>query len=144
MLAECTMFDGFSTAELRATASFFSLKNIDSGKALFQEGDAGNYMGIIHNGKVSVRKLDANNEMAQIALLTQNKTFGEMAVLDGERRSATCVAKTPCSLLILSRESLDRLTEESPAIAAKVVRAVAVSLSRRLRLTDYHLAKSLG
>jgi len=144
MLAECNMFDSFSSQELRSTASFFSLQNIDSGKILFREGDAGNYMGIIHSGKLSVRKLDSNNEPFQVALLSDNKTFGEMAVLDGERRSATCVTKTSCTLLILSKKSLDRMIEESPVIATKVIRAVAVSLSKRLRLTDYRLANSLG
>ena len=144
MLAECTVFDSFSSEELRTTAPFFSLKNIDSGKVLFREGDPGTYMGIIHSGKVSVRKVDTNNEPFQVALLTANKTFGEMAVLDGERRSATCVTKTPCTLLLLSTQSLDRMVDEIPAIATKVIRAVAVSLSRRLRMTDYRLANSLG
>lgn len=144
MLAECTMFDNFSPVELRSAAPYFNLQDIDAGNILFREGDDGSYMGIIHSGKISVMKSDANNQTIPVALLNQNKTFGEMAVLDGERRSATCVAKSTCTLLVLSRDSLDRMSEESPKIAAKVIRAVAVSLSRRLRVMDYRLANSLG
>ncbi|ASP37281.1 cyclic nucleotide-binding protein [Bacterioplanes sanyensis] len=144
MLAECSMFDMFTPQELRTAAPYFHLDQIPAGNVLFREGDAGNYMGIIHSGKVGVMKSDSNNKNVPVALLTQNKTFGEMAVLDGERRSASCIAKSNCALLVLSRESLDRMCEESPKIAAKVIRAVAVSLSRRLRVMDYRLANSLG
>jgi len=59
-----------------------------------------------------------------------------MAVLDGERRSATCIAATDCVLLTLSKDSLDRMLEETPRNAAKVIRAVAVALSKRLRMAD--------
>jgi CRP-like cAMP-binding protein len=144
MLAECNMFDAFSSTELRSAAPFFNLEDIEAGNTLFREGDSGTYMGIIHSGKISVMKADGNNRKVQVALLGANKTFGEMAVLDGERRSATCVAKSNCTLLTLSREALDRMSEESPKIAAKVIRAVAVSLSRRLRIMDFQLANSLG
>jgi CRP-like cAMP-binding protein len=59
-----------------------------------------------------------------------------MAVLDGERRSATCIAATECTMLILSKDSLEKMILETPRIAAKVIRAIAVSLSRRLRMAD--------
>jgi CRP-like cAMP-binding protein len=59
-----------------------------------------------------------------------------MAVLDGEYRSATCVAAQDCVLLILSRDSLDKMELDVPKTAARVIRTIAVSLSRRLRLAD--------
>ncbi len=67
-----------------------------------------------------------------------------MAVLDGERRSATCIAATECILLTLSKDSLDRMIFDVPAIASKVVRAVAVSLSRRLRMAVGQLVDHIG
>jgi len=144
MLAECSLFDHFSPNELSATAPYFRIEEIKAGDTLFREGDAGTYMGIIHSGKILVKKSDANNLNIDIALLGQNKTFGEMAVLDGERRSATCIARASGRLLVLSQDALERMTEESPKIGSRVIRAVAISLSRRLRYMDYRLANSLG
>jgi CRP-like cAMP-binding protein len=58
-----------------------------------------------------------------------------MAVLDGERRSATCVAATDCVFLTLSKEAMDKMLEDQPRVGAKVLRTIAVSLSRRMRWT---------
>ncbi|HEU0187472.1 MAG TPA: cyclic nucleotide-binding domain-containing protein, partial [Gallionellaceae bacterium] len=52
------------------------------------------------------------------------------------RRSATCQAETDCTLLTLSKEALDKMIIETPRTGARVIRAVAVALSRRLRMAD--------
>ena len=101
-------------------------------------------MCIVNSGKVSVLKSNQDFEKVEIATLQAGRTFGEMAVLDGERRSATCVAATDCNLLTLSKDSLDRMLLDVPATAAKVVRAVAISLSRRLRMADGKLVDRRG
>ncbi|MNJ77721.1 hypothetical protein D3C77_752880 [compost metagenome] len=59
-----------------------------------------------------------------------------MAVLDGERRSASCVAASDCQLLNLGKDSLEKMLNETPKVAAKIIRALAVALSRRLRMLD--------
>lgn len=141
MLVDCSMFNQFSSNELQRVAAYFNLSEIPEAGTLFNEGDEGTFMGIIHSGRVSVFKADSDDRPVQVATLKKDKTFGEMAVLDGERRSATCVAATPCSLLTLSRESLERMMDECPRIAARVIRAIAITLSRRLRVVDFKVAE---
>lgn len=136
MLAECDLFRDFAHAEISSAARYFNFVEIDQGGIIFLEGDAGAFMCIVNSGKVSVLKTDQDGEKIEIATLQAGRTFGEMAVLDGERRSATCIAATECSLLTLSKDSMDRMLLDVPATAAKVVRAVAVSLSKRLRMAD--------
>ena len=136
MLMDCDLFNNFPPSEVQSTARYFSISNIEKGDAIFNEGDAGTFMCIVNSGNVSILKADLDEEAVEIALLRKGRTFGEMAVLDGERRSATCVAATDCILLTLSKDSLDKMLVESPKIAAKVIRAVAVSLSKRLRMAD--------
>jgi CRP-like cAMP-binding protein len=65
----------------------------------------------------------------------EGHTLGEMAVLDGERRSASCVAESDCVLVTLSRQAMDNMLETQSRIGAKILRAIAVSLSRRMRMT---------
>lgn len=136
MLAECDLFRDFAYAEISSAARYFNFIEIDKGGAIFQEGEAGAFMCIVNSGKVSILKTDQEGENVEIATLQAGRAFGEMAVLDGERRSATCIAATECNLLTLSKDSLDRMLLDVPATAAKVVRAVAVSLSKRLRMAD--------
>lgn len=136
MLMDCDLFKNFPPAEVQSVARYFSISEMEKNEVIFQEGDIGSYMCIVSSGKVSVLKNNQDGENVGIATLQTGRAFGEMAVLDGERRSATCMAASECELLILSKESMDRMLLDMPAIAANVVRAVAVSLSKRLRMAD--------
>lgn len=136
MLMDCDLFKNFPSTEILPIARYFSISEMEKGEAIFKEGDIGSFMCIVSSGKVSILKTNQDGEDVGVATLPPGRAFGEMAVLDGERRSATCVAATDCNLLTLSKESLDRMLLDMPATAAKVVRAVAVSLSKRLRMAD--------
>ncbi|MFB4392263.1 MULTISPECIES: cyclic nucleotide-binding domain-containing protein [unclassified Pseudomonas] len=136
MLLDCGLFDSLPPADCLSAAGYFSLASMSEGETIFQEGDAGTFMCILHRGVVSVRKTDGSGAQVEIATLRKGRAFGEMAVLDGERRSASCVAASDCQLLTLGRDSLDKMLNEAPRIAARIIRALAVALSRRLRMQD--------
>jgi CRP/FNR family cyclic AMP-dependent transcriptional regulator len=136
MLMESGLFNDFPAAELQSAARYFGSGKIGKGGVIFSEGDAGTFMCIINSGNVSVLKSDSDGNAVEIATLRNGRVFGEMAALDGERRSATCVAATDSMLMTLSKDSLDKMLAETPKIAAKIIRALAVSLSRRLRMAD--------
>lgn len=144
MLADSELFREFDYADISSAARYFNFVEIDKGGTIFQEGDAGAFMCIVNSGKVSILKTNQDGKNVAITTLPAGRAFGEMAVLDGERRSATCVAATDCHLLTLSKDSLDRMLLDVPATAAKVVRAVAVSLSKRLRMADGKLVDRMN
>ncbi len=134
MLAECDLFNYLPFFEIQAVARHFGISRIQENELIFKEGDNGTFMGIIYEGRVQVLKKNQYNQDVIMASLGKDRTFGEMAVLDGERRSASCVAEEACVLLTLSKSAMDAMLQEQPRIGAKVLRSVAVSLSRRLRL----------
>lgn len=136
MLLNSPLLTSFSPVEILTVARFFSLNHVEQDTVIFTEGEMGTFMCLIIEGNVSVKKSNLDGENIELAILPKGRTIGEMAVLDGERRSATCIAATDCTLLILSRDSLDKMLVEIPYIASKVIRAIAVSLSRRLRMAD--------
>lgn len=136
MLLNSPLLTNFPPAEILSAARYFSLSHMDKDDVIFSEGDVGNFMCIIVEGKVSVQKINSDEINVELAHLPKGRTFGEMAVLDGERRSASCIAATDCTLLILSKTSLEKMLIETPTIAAKVIRAIAISISRRLRMVD--------
>jgi CRP/FNR family cyclic AMP-dependent transcriptional regulator len=134
MLLDCDLFSQLSPAELHAAAHYFGVNKIAEDEIIFNEGDAGTFMCIVHSGNIAVFKANLNQEQVEMTRLGHGRALGEMAVLDGERRSATCQAAEDSILLTLSKEALDKMLEEHPRIGARVIRAIAVSLSRRLRM----------
>lgn len=136
MLLNSPLLSNLPPAEILSAARYFSLNHAAQDAVIFSEGDMGTFMCLIIEGNISVQKSNLEGDNIELANLPKGRTFGEMAVLDGERRSATCIASTGSSLLILSKDSLEKMILESPAIAAKVIRAIAISLSRRLRMAD--------
>ncbi|WP_296180744.1 cyclic nucleotide-binding domain-containing protein [Pseudomonas sp. UBA1879] len=136
MLMDCGLFLALTPADFSAAAGYFSISSIDKGEAIFSEGDAGTFMCIIHSGTVSVQKRNGEGKPVETATLRSGRAFGEMAVLDGERRSASCVAASACTLLNLGKDSLDKMLNEAPKVAAKIIRAIAIAMSKRLRMMD--------
>ena len=139
LLMDCGLFDQLLPGDFAAAAGYFALSSMAAGEVIFREGDAGNFMCLIVAGQVAVRKADGDGRELDIAVLRKGRTFGEMAVLDGERRSASCVAASDCQLLSLGKDALEKMINDVPKIAAKVIRALAITLSRRLRMADGQL-----
>lgn len=136
LLIDCDLFKNFPDQDIQVAARYFCLSEFEEEKTIFVEGDKGSFMCIISSGAVSVLKSNLDGKPVTLATLLEGRTFGEMALLDGERRSATCVAATDCALLTLSQDSLEKMIEEAPRTAANVIRVVAIALSRRLRMAD--------
>jgi CRP/FNR family cyclic AMP-dependent transcriptional regulator len=136
MLLNSSLLNSMPPAEILSASRYFSITHFVPDEVIFEEGDMGTFMCLIIEGVVSVQKANQDDINIELARLGKDRTIGEMAVLDGERRSASCYAVSDCATLILSRESLEQMINETPRIAAKVIRAIAVSLSRRLRMAD--------
>lgn len=136
MLIECPLFNRLESSDISSLARYFNILDIKEGETIFREGDDGTFMCIVHKGDVSIIKANEKGEFVEMATTGAGRAFGEMAVLDGERRSATCMALSDCIFLTISRESMDKLLDEQPRVGTKVLRAIAISLSRRMRWTS--------
>jgi CRP-like cAMP-binding protein len=90
-------------------------------------------------GSVEVFKQDRWNTPQLIASVDAGKTLGEMSMIDGEPRFATCVAAEPCVIAVLSRENLARIILEQPILGAKILMELVLMLSQRLRQTSVKL-----
>ncbi|MGR3887452.1 cyclic nucleotide-binding domain-containing protein [Pseudomonas sp. 1152_12] len=139
MLMDCGLFDPLLAEDFHVAAGYFNISSIAQGEAIFREGDAGTFMCILHSGQVAVQKTNHEGQRLAIATLRSGRAFGEMAVLDGERRSASCIAASDCVLLNLGKDSLEKMLNETPRVAAKIIRAIAIALSKRLRMADGQL-----
>src|SRR5258708_33793075 len=109
------------------------------GVEIIREGEGGDFMLMILEGRVEVRKRDRENRPQLVATVDAGKTLGEMSMIDGEARFATCVAIEPAVLAVLDRENLARIIVDQPMLGAKILMQLVLILSQRLRTTSERL-----
>lgn len=136
-------FNEFAYAEVETLARYLTYVTAKKGEVIFSEGDPGSHMLILVDGRVSISK-DGENGHHLLSYEGKGRIIGEMALLDRERRSATCTAETDCELLTLDHDGLGRLAAGHPALAYRFMFAMARLLSRRLRRTSGVLAEYLS
>ena len=91
-----------------------------AGEVILNEGEESTDAYIILEGQVDVIK---NNKV--IATLQENSLFGEIGLVDQRPRTATCVAKTRCTLGTVTREHFAILLEHRPKAVLPILRLVA-------------------
>ena len=132
LLVRSPLFAQLSTAELEKVAALLRRRRYRPGEPVFREGDPGTALYVVETGEVKIVLGGADGKEVVLSLLGPGEFFGDLALLDGEPRSADAVATGPTQALVLPREDFLRLLRESPSVAVNVLAA----LSRRLRRTD--------
>lgn len=143
LIPKCKLIENFSTAEVRLLSHFMNVYNAERGAEIIHEGDGGDFMMLILEGKVEVVKQDRWNRPQVIAIVDAGSTLGEMSMMDGEPRFATCIAVEPTTVAVLDRENLARIIVEQPMLGAKVLMELVLMLSQRLRTTSSRLVQLL-
>lgn len=129
------IFASLNFEESKLVQPYFRKRTYKNGETVFNDGDHGDFMGIVESGKVAVCKGEL-----QIAAIVPGSPFGELSMLDGKPRSATCKADGDCVVYTIDDQDLMRLTVDHPMIGAKIYRAIAFSLSSRMRRANAQLA----
>ncbi len=139
LIPKCNLLENFSPAEVRLLAHFMDVYQAPAGTEIIHEGEGGDFMLMLIEGKVEVLKRDRWKTPQLIAVVDAGKTLGEMSMIDGEPRFATCVAAEPTVLAVLDRENLARIIVEQPMLGAKILMELVLMLSQRLRTTSARL-----
>lgn len=143
MMAKTPLFRDFDGNDIRLLAGYIQLYRADKGTVLLNEGDPGDYMLVMIDGKVDVLKHDIHKRPKHITTLEPGEAIGEMAMVDGEPRFATCVATAPTVLAVLSRETLARIIDDAPRLGAKILVQLLAMMNQRLRQTSLMLVNYL-
>ena len=141
MIGQAPLFEQFNLAEIRLMGHFMQVHRAQAGQEIIREGEAGDFMMLVIEGRVEVFKQDRWNTPRLIAVIEEGKTLGEMSMIDGEPRFATCVAVEPSLIAVLSRDALAIIILEQPMLGAKILMQLAVMLSQRLRQTSLRLVE---
>jgi CRP-like cAMP-binding protein len=114
-LARIPLFGSLSGSELDELAPWFESRAIGAGTRLTGEGALGYSFFVLAEGRVSVTV-----DGGAIAALDAGDCFGEVAILDGGRRTATVTATTPATVYVMFGTEFCRLQESHPEIAAQL------------------------
>jgi CRP/FNR family transcriptional regulator, cyclic AMP receptor protein len=132
LLVRNPLFAQIGPDELERMAALFRRRRYRGGEPVFREGDPGTALYIIESGEVKILLGGSEGKEVVLSLLAPGEFFGELALLDGEPRSADAVTTTPTELLVLPRDEFLRFLREMPSVAINMLAA----LSRRFRRTD--------
>jgi CRP-like cAMP-binding protein len=139
LIPKCALLENFSPAEVRLLAHFMDVYRAEPGIEIIREGEGGDFMVMVVEGRVDVNKRDRWNTPQLIAQVEAGRVLGEMSMIDGEPRFATCVALEPTLVAVLDRENLARIIIEQPLLGAKLLMELVLMLSQRLRATSERL-----
>ena len=132
-LKDSSIFDGIPAKELIHIANNLKEVSLLSEEKIFNDGDIGDSMYFIVKGDIKILKGNL-----ELVTLKKGDYFGEMALLDGESRSADAVTSTDSILLRLDANDFDKIMYSND----KIVKGILSMLSQRLRKANELLNKS--
>jgi CRP/FNR family cyclic AMP-dependent transcriptional regulator len=118
-LKDVPFFSGLSKRELATVAQLTDDIDVEAGAVLAREGDFGQEFFVIIDGTAEVLRGDE-----PIAELGPGEFFGEIALIEEERRIATVRALSPMKLLVMSRNSFRTIDRSMPQVNATVAEAI--------------------
>lgn len=143
MLAESQAFAELGGHEIAQLARYMQAYRGRPGDVLFNEGESGSFMCVVIEGAAGIFKQDREADSKCICEVGAGKTVGEMALIDGEPRSATCMLSRPTTLAVLTRDNFHRVLREHPVLGVKMLMKIVMLTSRRLRLMSGQLVDYL-
>lgn len=136
LLKKVALFEGLTQGQLAKVASIAQVRQYEGSSFIFREGDTGQEMYVIVEGRVRISKNVPGIGEEALAILEKGQYFGEMAVVDDSPRSADAIAHTPCTLWVIERAKLDQLMFTDKDLAYVLLWTFVRTLSERLRETS--------
>jgi CRP-like cAMP-binding protein len=137
LLARVPVFDELADDDLRRVADVAVPRRFAPGEVVFREGDDSDTCYVVHAGHARALREHADGRQITIATFGPGDIFGELAMFDDERRSATVEATDSLEVLGILGNDMRRLLRSYPEMTVKLV----TSLSRRLRAANERLAR---
>jgi CRP/FNR family transcriptional regulator len=137
LLRSVPLFADLEEGELERFSHVAVPRSFPAGTRVFHEGDSSDACYIVSEGSFRVTREHSDGRAITLATLGPGEIFGELAMLDGDRRSASAESITDGTLLALPANDVRSLLARNPEIALKLV----AGLVRRLRAANARLTR---
>ena len=137
LLARVPVFADLDTDDLRRVAEVAVPRSFEAEQVVFREGDDSDTCYIVRSGHARAVRSHSDGRTITLASFGSGDIFGELAMFDDERRSATVEAVDDLEVVAVLGADMRRLLRRHPDIAAKLLAAV----TRRVRQTNERLSR---
>ena len=126
------MFDEFSRQETALLSEYLECFGVPRDSVVVREGDEGDFLAILVTGKAVILKTHDGIEKI-VHEITPGEMIGEMSLIDGQRRFASCVTTEPSDFGVMTRDSFNMLMADHPRLGNKFMMLLLKLGTSRLR-----------
>src|SRR4051795_3766924 len=137
LLRQVPVFEALGPEDLRRVADVAVPRRFAAGQVIFREGDSSDTCYVVRLGHARALRENTDGRMIALAHFGPGDIFGELAMFDDERRSATVETLDAVDAIAIAGSDMRRLLREHPDIAVKLV----IALGRRLREANERLTR---
>lgn len=140
ILQDIPIFSKLSKREINSLLNLIHDRSYIAREYIFLQGDPGIGMYIIREGKVRIERKLNSSDVIPLATFKDGDFFGELALLDDERRSASAIAETDVKLAVIFKPDLDDYISRFPKKGVKILQGISHIVAVRLRqLNEEHI-----
>lgn len=137
LLGRVPVFSTLVPDDVQRIAELAVPRRFEPGEVVFREGDASDTCYVVRSGRARAVREHSDGRVITLATFGSGDIFGELALFEDERRSATVEAIEPTTAVAVLGPDMRRLMAEHPEISTRLV----IALGRRLRETNERLAR---
>jgi CRP-like cAMP-binding protein len=138
-LPSIAVFGGLAPATLERVIGMLGEHHFETGAEVCRQGEAGRAMFLVRRGEVMVCRDMEDGRRLKMVRMGEGEFFGEMTLIDIQKRSATVVVEKPALLFSLGNRDLYRLFQDDVPGYVMILQNLCRELSRRLRVTNQRL-----
>ena len=139
LVGKSLFFAEFSREDISVMAGYMDVYRAAPGQTIIRENDSGDFLLLIIEGAVDIFKKGMREEQQHMTNVGPGMTLGEMSMIDGEPRFATCIATEPTVFAVLHRDDMAKIILDQPGLGSKILVKLVSMLSARLRQTSARL-----
>jgi CRP-like cAMP-binding protein len=144
VLKTLELFEGFSRDEYALLCEYMDCYGAPSHTTILHEGEAGDFLLIILTGSINVVKAFGENELKTLVHLGTGEIVGEMSLVDGQPRFASCITSEPTDFVVLNRSSLAEILVDHPGLGNKLLLTLLQLMTQRLRDTTTRMLPAIA
>jgi CRP/FNR family cyclic AMP-dependent transcriptional regulator len=141
LVSKSQFFAEFSQEDISILSGYMEVYRAQPGEILIREGDAGDFMLLIVEGEIDILKKDQRGGQQHMTSAGPGMTLGEMSMIDGEPRFATCMASKSTTFAVLTRDNMAKIILDHQSLGSKILVKMVTMLSLRLRQTSARLLR---
>lgn len=139
IMEQMPLFGDLNLVEVELLSAYMECFGAPANVTLLEEGKEGDYLLLILTGSVDVYKAMPGQGNKLMAAVGPGAILGEMSLVDGQKRNASCVTREPTDFAVLRRSSLNILLKRNPVLGSRFLLVLLTEMTRRLREANQRL-----